>query len=651
MTSSILQIAKNIPKFFHKTLYFIPHIGLILSIVLILLFIFLKQWSILSYASLFLIPVIIICVIFLLNKSNIPINMFEYYNDNYTLSNISESVCTKIYWSLFFFTLAWVLMTNGRDVIFLLLLLLMYCICIIQLFTKSHSYMWVVIQLIFTSLLATLSKNFIYYTSYGIEDPIIHASWISQIVLDGSTAPLGASYGNYPLMHITGAETSILTSLGSLNSIQLIGAIAVLIGVVFVYYISLHITLSKKVAALSCLFYLLTPVVLKYAWNITPRSFGSLAFLMIIYLLISTRNWNKISVIICSLILGLYLSMIHHAQLPLYIIAMTILCIAYIIYMHHFSKNQIITILAFYLIPIFYFIYHYLGNIIWIFDVYYGKTTSIISDNSVSGYFAVDISAYYLSYIIPSIFITVFSLLGMYFIIYSQKSYKNIKILLPISLLFIIYVDPVFKYIPISDLHSFVLRFQIVLVPFFAIIMGIGCVVLLIILRRYLKSNTKAIVSISIILLLFVVASPICYSSKDDTIFVGTDLYEKSYFNQDDMVLFNYASEHIPSKSNIYLDLYSNLMILSLNHNYNREMMSTLFMNNTLDYESNHYMIFREYEYLHDGIVVSSKDYSNLYINRGYSLQNDEIYHYYKMLIAKSNLLYGNGLSNIMYLY
>ena len=648
----------SILLFIHKLLQYVPHLGILLSILLMVLLAVSGSWLLLSYAVMLLIPVIIVSVIFLRKKQSLQKSLPELAEECLFDFNIRAETFCKIYAILLLLTLSWILFANSRDWLFLLLIVLMYGVSIVQLFSKTLKSRWIVAQLTLTSLIVVLTKQFCYYYYYNTGDSIVHALYAFTYIQSGGipATDLISGYAEFFLFHIESAITALLTGVAPISATYIAAAIPIIIGVVFVYYIALSLTKSERTAAIGSLCYLLTPVVFNYAFRSAPRTMATLAFLIILYLFLQRKEWSSWIVWGCTALFALYMIMVHHAQLPLIIAVMTGIILSYWIYFRKFTKNQIGIMILFYLIPFIYYLYTYLGTMVGILNrqffgvfgsVDFTETTEVVSE-TVRPIVYMNMSA--------GIFMLVTILFGIFYLIQPQNIHKKAIIFLPLTLLlFPIFLPGVAETSALLSSMEQIGRIQIVLAPVFAVVMGIGSVILLNLINTMTKSRKTAAIFLIIFLLLFVISSVIIYNSKDSTPFHNTELSEKNYFNEDEIAMYMNINTYIPPASEIYSEFsVSRYFPTSANYQYMGLTyytfplgMRTLFTSEP-EYQADTYMIYREHEYLSRGLSIK--------IGKGaYSSKTERVYFddesntYFQKNTLNFESVYDNGASKLLY--
>ncbi|MDD3906758.1 MAG: hypothetical protein PHF34_00945 [Bacteroidales bacterium] len=572
------------------------------------------NWLLLSFAVMLLIPVIIVSIIFLWKKQSLQKSLSELAEDCLFDSNIRAETFCKIYAILLLLTLSWILFANSRDWLFLLLIVLMYGVSIVQLFSKTLNSRWVVAQLTLTTLIVTLTKQFCYYY-YNNGDSMVHAHMAYGIIETGglSFGSLLGDYANFALSHIMIVATSLMSGLPAISALCVSGTIPIIIGGIFVYYIANYFIKSERIAALAVLLYFLTPIVIEYAWKASPRTLSTLAFIMILYFLFQRKEWNSWILCLCAGIMALYMIMVHHAQLPLLMLSMTTLVVSYWVYFRKFSKNQVGVLILFYAVPLIYYLYTYLGSLLGILDKRFFSLFGEIGITESADFASSAISLTTYLNLSVGIFMVTLILFGIYFILLPQNIQQKTIILWPLALLlFPVFLPGVTASSAFLSSMEQIGRLQIVLSPLFAIVMSAGCVIMISLFGKNSSQRKYAVIFAVIFLLLFVIASPVIYNSKDSSFFKDTDLSVKSSFDNSEVAMFTWVSDFVIYGSNIYSDYivtryypaYEKYHSVGLPYYSFPAGVQTLFTNESIQLQEG-YLLYRENEFVNRGLTTT----------------------------------------------
>ena len=598
----------------HKILQYIPLLGIAASILVIVMLIALGKWQLMQYALVLLIPLMLVSIWFYTKKSSIKGDLSTL--ESYCTLDLSQRPFIKIYTIILAVMIIWLTISSSRDALFLALLVLMYGISVIQIFLKKFNEKPIIIQLMITSLIFVLTKQFCYYYFAGGGDCLVHSVMAFSIVDNGYiNVELFGGYANYALMHVSIAFTSILTTLPINYAHWIAISIPLLLGSVFIYYISFYLTSSKRISILSVFLYLMIPIVLYYIPNAAPRTLATLAFVILLYIFLKNADNYLIPIWITCGIMTIYMVMVHHAQLILLFAVMTMLIITYYFYFHNFSRVQKGILIIFYSIPILYYLFTYIISLVGILKKnFFGVLTSTdITDTA-----EVTSTTFGIAQILTlsvGVLLLIIIILGMYYLMLPQNLRTKSVILWPITLLlFAVFIPGVADAFTMISMMEQIGRLQIVLAPIFAVVMAIGCLVLgFFIFNKFQSSKAVAIIMI-VFCILMIIASPIISNSRDSDLFLGTELgSSKTYFTESEISMFGYVEKNVLSGSGIHSDyattryFTASQKMQSIGTPYYTFPAGTLelFTDDSTVLNQNSYLIFREDEYLTRGFLIT----------------------------------------------
>lgn len=603
----------DILKSVHHCLHYLPHAGVLSSILVITVLLILGKQSLFPFACTLLLPTIVISLLFIWKRNDISLT-------SHTLSSTSLNSrrLMKIYGIIFCITIVYLLIVASRDGVYLFLLILLYSLAIAQVFLKDSNCFVIILELLFASLLHILTLQFCHYHYYAGGDSLVHNMYSQSIVTLGSiNSELLSTYGDFAMLHITNAIASILSSM-SIEAAHCISiGIPLLFISIFVFLISRNLVSSKRIAVLSVFFYLMVPIVLSYVSSASPRSLATAAFVIILYFFLKKEmHRNSIAMVFCVAILALYMILAHHAQLPLHFVVMFVLAMTYFIYNKEFSKTQKQTLILFYSIPILYYLFTYLGNMVGIlktnfFGVIASDEVSITTTTEVqSAYFGIN----NLLILSVSVLLLIAILLGLFYITDSRNASRKTVILWPITLfLFAVFIPGVTSAFPIFAMMEQIGRLQIILAPIFAVVMAIGLLVLGSMISKNFKYKRLPIGVMVTFCILLVIASPIISNSADSSIFEETALYSGvNAFSESEVSSFSFVEKNVESKSRIYSDFAATRHFTTADKMQFIGKTYYLFPTGTLELftepsysvRENGYLLFREQHYLNNGSMT-----------------------------------------------
>lgn len=606
-------------ELFHKLLQAVPYLGIVSSIaVLSLIFVAGLSQKLLICAAMLLIPVIVVSAVFIWRKKSVDMDLETIENSGLFCLNISPGRGLKIYCILLGLLTTWLLISGTRDALFLILIMAMYAVSIIQIFAKRINVVSILSQLTVTSLISALTRQFCYYYYYNTGDSFAHSQTVSSILYFNGLPPveLRGGYADFFFFHISSAITSLLSSVFPIHATYLTATIPIILGVVFVFCLARYLTKSDRIALLASVCYLFIPVVYNYAVRAAPRTLTTLAFLILLCMFFSNKEWKTWVVSLISTVVAIYMILVHHAQLPIMMVVMTLILVTYLVYFKRLSRNQLVVTLLFYFIPISYYLYTYLGSMIGILERNFFGTISTVSITATPELASENLTLYTVIYNMASAVIVSLILFGIFYLTLSRNKAVRGIVLMPIGLLlFAPFLPGVTDVIPmLSSMHQMD-RFQIVVAPIFAVIMGLGALIFL----KIVSSNKRQIqrcscIMVIVLLLVFGVGSVVFQSSNDSTAFSGTVFQgDPNWFNYDDYQLFNWVNDYVPVESVIYAEFVpsrffgrssSHRLIELSDYTIPTGMKSFFHTDDAVEYDT-FYLLFRENMFQSYGLYVA----------------------------------------------
>ena len=544
----------------HKLCRYIPHLALFISISAIVIIYILFGWTLLSYALVILIPLILVSLLLIFNPEVLT-NRELLNNDVKVTIPLSQSSFIKLYFIVFIIAYTYVLITNSRDLFFIITICVLYLIILLQLFSKNFNRDNIyLIELLLTTSLLVFTRLFCYEYYYGGSDIIYHASLASVLLEPGGQSiisTLDTPYEYFTLYHLGSAIVALVANQAIHYSIYIALVPGVIIASVFIYYISGYFSKSKTIMALSAFSFAVFPMILDSSTYVTPRVMSTIGFVIVLYALISIQKSVNTIYYIIVLIATLYITMVHHMQLPILYLMMFLFWAVFWIYFGKPVKECIIGIFIFYLIPLIYWIYTYSSIGI---DIMYRKILISFSESNTEyvrfggDYGSVDILSYMGPYLSSSVMV-ILIMCGIYYILSPINLKQKLVTLGVITLvMFPFFIPGVFDISYILESMLGLARFRIAMAVFFALIMGVGGVVLINSLNKYLKNIKLSVVLLVVVYMIFVILSPICYVSSDSSVFDDTPLTSHRYFETEDINTKDFIMQFIPDDTTVYSD-------------------------------------------------------------------------------------------------
>ena len=546
----------------HKMMRYLPHLAIIASLLVYAFFILTERYSSLFNLSLYLIPLIGISIVLIVNKK------FS-CDDSAALFNISFKRLRNTH--LIIFALTIICLGFSHDGwLYLALMFVQYCLLLAQLFAKDQSSKWIVAGVMLTTSILVLPQMLIpaYYCGDG--DLLFHAGYAKTIIDMGTvTTGYGGVYESFCAYHILIAAFAEATGLAINISLYLASAAAVLFSVPIVYAMANFFTKSERIGAFSAFFYALLPMVLDSMLIPAPRVMASMAFFLIVYMLFKhlvTYRWRAL---LLSAILICYMVLVHHAQL-IFIAAVTAgLLFGVLLYAKKLNWKMIVGGVIVLVVPVYVLLTRYGSSFASIIQnrlfgqIEGGNLGDIVIESTANAEMSVieqvlSINFTHTLTVLASSVLIVFIFAGLYALLRNITVKKKICVILPLVLVtFVVFVPGIVDLFPtISDSFQ-IYRFRFVLSLFFAVVMGIGCLVLL----NLSMDRRKRVVSCAVVVglcLILITSSAVVTNSKNNEIFCGVlNTYHEPYMETGDVAMFDLLAEVIPYRdgtSKLYSD-------------------------------------------------------------------------------------------------
>ena len=546
----------------HKMMRYLPHLAIIASLLVYAFFIVTERYSSIFNLSLYLIPLIGISIVLIVNKK------FS-CDDSAALFNISFKRLRNAHLIIFMLTI--ICLGFGHDGwICLVLMFVQYCLLLAQLFAKDQSVKWIVAGVMLTTSILVLPQMLIpaYYCGDG--DLLFHAGYAKTIIDMGTvTTGYGGIYESFNAYHILIAAFAEATGLAINVSLYLVSIAAVLFSIPIVYALAKFFTKSERIAAFSAFFYALLPMVLDSMLIPAPRVMASMAFFLIVYMLfkhLATYRWRAI---ILSAILICYMVLVHHAQLIFIAAATAGLLFGVLLYAKKLNWKMIVGGFVVLAVPVYVLITRYSSTLTSIIQnrllgqIEGGNLGDIVIESTANAEMSVieqllSINFTHTLTVLASSVIIVFVFAGLYALLRNITVRKKICVILPLVLVtFVVFVPGIVDLFPVIADSFQVYRFRFVLSLFFAVMMGIGCLVLL---HLSAEKRKRAISCAAVVGLCLVLITSSAFMTNSDTneVFCGMlNTYHEPYMESGDIVMFDLLTDVIPYRdgaSRLYSD-------------------------------------------------------------------------------------------------
>ena len=643
----------------HKMMRYLPHLAIVASLLVYAFFILTERYSSIFNLSLYLIPLIGISVVLIVNKK------FR-CDDSAALFNISFKRLRNAH--LIIFALTIICLGFGHDGwVYLALMFVQYCLLLAQLFAKDQSAKWIVAGVMLTTSILVLPQMLIpaYYCGDG--DLLFHAGYAKTIIDMGTVATgYGGVYESFNAYHILIAAFAEATGLAINISLYLVSVAAVLFSTPIVYALAKFFTKSERIAAFAAFFYALLPMVLDSMLIPAPRVMASMAFFLIVYMLFKHLAAHRWRAVILSAILICYMVLVHHAQL-IFIAAVTAgLLFGVLLYAKKLNWKMIVGGLVVLAVPVYVLITRYSSTLTSIIQnrllgqIEGGNLGDIVIESTANAEMSVieqllSINFTHTLTVLASSVIIVFVFAGLYALFRNITVRKKICVILPLVLVtFVVFVPGIVDLFPtISDSFQ-IYRFRFVLSLFFAVMMGIGCLILLNLSaeRRKRAISCAAVVGLCLVL---ITSSAFMTNSDTNEVFCGVlNTYHEPYMESGDIVMFDLLTDVIPYRdgtSVLYSD-YEHARYIAIYGNENPFRSTSyhtyqLFVNPSINANSMNYILLPYEKYHSIGISVNN-GYTKYQEGEGHIVSSYEpITKPLESNIYNHNIVYDNYLNKL----
>lgn len=614
---------QDIIQTLHSLLKYIPHIFTILCPAILLLFLVIGRFDIFVNSSLVLIP-LTLTSLFLIITKNKKANLLS---ETGWPVNISQKSLLKVYLIAAIFAAVWQLLGLEGPVL-LILFAVAYLAIILQMVSSNCPCKIVLLEICIITALLVLPKLCSPAFFYGDGDLFTHIRLAEGIAYLGQLLPseLGGAYTTFFIYHLSSAMTAITTGLAVNDALYVVSEITVIAAFPFVYLLARRFTGSERVAVFSVFFYSTANILTMEYLMPAPRVIASVAFIIILYLLFS-QNIKKKYLFILSLLVMLYMVMTHHAQLPLALITMTVLCLGSLIYRRKLTIGNLNVMIVFLSCIIGYLIYNYLGSIIGIVKtrLFSQVEAGVALDSVATSGEALNISLQSLIIFLSASVMVIFVMIGLYMLITHIHRSDDLITLLPFTLLLFIAITPwVLDSIPFIYDSLQIYRFRLLFIPIFAVIMGFGCLSFLNIMQACKVKKWMGAAVVILLCLMLVVATPVMGMSRDNEAFSSVEWvtsYRVSHLNDADLEMFDFVGSHIEYRSSYLTDhFYARYYPTDAGYSfvgkpyYSVSRNLGLIFKNSGESLSQDYILFPKERYSNDVIGLRSYEGENTYV-------------------------------------
>ena len=444
---------------------------------------------------------------------------------------------------------------GSRPPYYFVFILVLYLSVFLQIFSKNVNPSLILVEsfLIMVNLIYSVTLNYDFY--FGTTDILPHIFLSELTAISGQMIPTSLSdYAYFPLYHVFIAEASEILNTSTKASLFLVTAPIYAITIVFLYYLFNHITNNRQISLLSCVLFSVSSVVLYYGANVITRTMAFIMFIVLLYLIYSVNfKKNKISLKFLSVIVAVFLTLVHNVSLPQLVLLLILLFVSeYIIGDGSYISKPFFILLNVTFIAYWFFIAYMfvqrslaprLQSQFWDSIVLTAGGAEVLQESLINLIGLLD----------KSIFLF-FALIGIGFLL---KNYKNnyASVFGLFALLTLIFYIPN----PLNTIWQFkvlfrVDRFMLFVSPFMAFIMGYGLYVFWNYMAKYSPKKFNSVFLVILLFSTFVLVSSVF--SIGDSDFLGHEA-KHEYFTSEELSGFEHVFNYVPANSSIYTDYYS----------------------------------------------------------------------------------------------
>ena len=554
------------------------------------------------------IPAILSCLFILfIYKKDVSLHDIDVYPP------LSTKSLTYLFGIFYISSLVVLLLSEGsRPPYYFIFILGLYLSVFLQIFSKKVNPPLILAEtfLIAINLIYSVTLNYDFY--FGTTDILPHIFLSEVTAMSGRTIPTSLSdYAYFPLYHVLIAETSELLNISTKNSLFLVTAPIYAITIIFLYYLFNYITNNRQISLLSCVLFSVSSVVLYYGVNVITRTMAFIMFIVLLYLVYSVNfKKDKLSLKALSVIVAVFLTLVHNVSLPQLVLLLIILLISeYII-----GNGSYISKPFFILLNVIFTSYWFFIAYIFVQRSLAPRLQSQFLDSIVltaGGAEVLQESLINLVGLLDKSIFLFFALIGISFLL---KNYRNnyASVLGLFALLTLIFYVPN----PLNTIWQFkvlfrVDRFMLFVSPFMAFVMGYGLYIFWNYMSKYSPRKVNSATIVVLLFSTFVLVSSI-YSIGDSD-FLGQGARHE-YFTSEELSGFEHIFKYVPIDSSIYTDYYSSrFFYLPLIPATSAEMKISSYdnyrigdVNKLSQYRG--YIVLRTKEFLRSGLYFGSEE-------------------------------------------
>ena len=614
-------------------------IFLLLIVLGALSLVFLMKLQSIYYYTIILSIVVTISALFVLFTKNLPIKLDEIY-----ITTLNKSLLIKLYFIVFIWSVLYLVLTSDRSEIYISLLLLLYLIIFVQIFSRNISSSIILIEIAASMLNFIYGVTFVYPLYFGNTDILPHIHLAEIIAESGRLLPESMFlYSKFPLYHVLVAISTHITNMDLIDSLFLVTAPVFVIVLLFVYMLFYLVTNNKQISLLSCLVYSWSSVILFHGTYMVTRVLAFVFFMILFYLYYRVNS--------------------THSATNVYFKFFILLSVLSIVLSHQVSAAQISILLILFLLceylgqdlgyasvtSVLYFNVFFISY--WIFEAYdftseiIGPrlrsliTNGLIVQYNANSFFQNENLLYLLLSNLDVYISFIFALIGVkYLILYQRSKSKAAFGLFSLACFMFYFPSPLKLFWNTMDLLQFD-RLTLFVVPFIYLSVGIG---IYIVIKSLFTNRSKTLCYLAIFLIPLLFSFFSITNSNTNSNFMSDD-GPRNYFIQPEIYGFNYLDTYASSESYVFSDYFSQRYLRSLT---SKNYLCFNHLNSSEIDDSNdicNYFYTRDEAFEKDGLSFGIPNTKQIYNSRQSDYQNNSL----NNSMFTKNKIYSNSYANL----
>lgn len=491
-----------------------------------------------------------------------------------------------------------------------------------------------VIFLVFNFSLCFVLK-YPYY--FGGTDTMGHLEIINRIVED-KHYPIDFSENNeyFALYHYLMAIGDNILGIRIYTACFLLHSIIAIVGVLFCYLFTKHVTENQVIAIISALIFTTTPEFISYSVYLVPRFLSLILFIGALYTYFASTHLHSLSHKLISFIFLVCIILTHHVSTPIIFAIMAFLFIVELLFKNNQQKIPDIAYIILYVVMfVGYWIY-----IAWevaapniLFWIQSLGTSKIESGTGVGMSGTSNIMPYF--YYVIFLFLSV---LGILFVLDKHHKIPFVMVCIAFVSLFLSVLFPPFISSIFINYNFWLGRVPLLIAPLMALMMGYGVFALISRYQLYNLVNSKiSIWGTGLVCVLIIIST--FFSLVTSQITSDIDLVindeRRAYFTSAELGSISFVNTSINENDLIFSDYY----IVRDSYHLSGKLLRVLISPDT-DYIQYGFVLVR-LDALHNGGIHLSYDggTSNCYL---YTYDEEQSSNLFALSIVKENVVYNN---------